>query len=608
MLWVGWQQRCIVAATLALSMWLANSADAIFWNNDPAHGVTSTNGLTDRVDWFQNVHAINNQSNNTMGTATLLNSEWVITVRHVVQNGGNYGQIADPSNVYVNVGGVRYYADQIFTPDGGSEMALVHLRGGVNGALDATSRINSSFDETSRLVHIGGYGYRGYFGAGTNQGLGSFRRAYNIPYIAGNGQLRIIADGEASLADNGLLEGTVGSGDSGGPMWAYYGRGFNIENATLDQWRLVGLTATGTGGSGGEAWGGSSNYTRVANYASWINSTLTSLDPPGPSTTGPWLQHVGSGLFDTGGDKFSVTGSNAAPVVHANFGAGGAGYTLDSLGDKLSMSAIIDTTLSLANIQLRFGMFDDAGGTIPGDVAGGTPWQGYFVGNATEGGAQGTYEKGPNGGGTGQWWSLVSPNSAPIVGRSTSASGTYDDAAGTQNSPAGRYAVSLDYTRLATGLQVAWSIVQVDAADSPTGAYSHVGSIVDTTPVSSLWRYNQLGFFLYGGSFTGTIVADDVRVVFTDLLSGDYNGNGVIDAADYTTWRDSFGQSGGGLAADGNGNGTVDEFDLEVWKTAFAATGSGEVSAHSVPEAGTSSMIGMVLAFSGVVLRRSAAI
>jgi Trypsin len=505
---------CLV--TMVAAVWSAGAppARAIFWNNDPAHGVTSTTGLTDRVDWFQNVHTINNTSNNTFGTTTLLDSEWAISVRHVVQNGGNYGQITAPSNVYVNVFGTRYYADQIYTPDGGSEISLLHLRGGVNGALNVRSQVNSGFDETGRLVHIGGYGYSGYFGAGATLGLGSFHRAYNVPYVAGNGQLRIIADGETALAANGLLEGTVGSGDSGGPMWAYYGRGFNVENATMDQWRLVGLTATGSGGSGGEAWGGSSNYTRVANYATWINNTLNSVPPPKPSTTGAWMQDSGSGLYDTGGAKFSVTGSNAAPAVHANFGPNGEGFTLDSVGDQLTMTAIVDTTLPLANIQLRYGMFDDDDGVIPGDVAGGTPWRGYFAGNATEGAAQGVYEKGPNGGGVGQWWSFVNPNSAPVVGRSTLATGTYDDAAGTQSTPAGRYEVSLAYTRLADGLSIDWSTAQVDAANLPTGVYSHGGSIFDATPASDDWTYNQLGFFLYGGAYTGTTIVDDVQVAF----------------------------------------------------------------------------------------------
>jgi hypothetical protein len=69
-------------------------------------------------------------------------------------------------------------------------------------------------------------------------------------------------------------------------------------------------------------------------------------------------------------------------------------------------------------------------------------------------------------------------------------------------------------------------------------------------------------------------------------LTGDYNGDGVVDAADYTVWRDTLGQSGTALAADGNGNGTIDAGDFDVWTMHFGEhAGSGSAaSASAVPE------------------------
>jgi hypothetical protein len=49
--------------------------------------------------------------------------------------------------------------------------------------------------------------------------------------------------------------------------------------------------------------------------------------------------------------------------------------------------------------------------------------------------------------------------------------------------------------------------------------------------------------------------------------AGDYNNNGVVDAADYVVWRETFSQMGPGLAADGNGNNQIDPGDYEVWRT-----------------------------------------
>lgn len=55
---------------------------------------------------------------------------------------------------------------------------------------------------------------------------------------------------------------------------------------------------------------------------------------------------------------------------------------------------------------------------------------------------------------------------------------------------------------------------------------------------------------------------------------GDYNGDGNVDAADYTVWRDTLGSSSD-LRADGDGDGQVDADDYTVWKDDFGNSGSG---------------------------------
>jgi hypothetical protein len=52
-------------------------------------------------------------------------------------------------------------------------------------------------------------------------------------------------------------------------------------------------------------------------------------------------------------------------------------------------------------------------------------------------------------------------------------------------------------------------------------------------------------------------------------LPWDYNRNGTVDAADFTVWRDTFGQTGLALAADGDGGGTINDQDYAWWKARF---------------------------------------
>jgi hypothetical protein len=77
-----------------------------------------------------------------------------------------------------------------------------------------------------------------------------------------------------------------------------------------------------------------------------------------------------------------------------------------------------------------------------------------------------------------------------------------------------------------------------------------------------------------------------LRVVSS--LPGDYNSNGIVDAADFTVWRNTLGSVGMDLPADGNGNSVIDQADYIVWRQNFGASdGAASVANESssiVPE------------------------
>ncbi len=58
-----------------------------------------------------------------------------------------------------------------------------------------------------------------------------------------------------------------------------------------------------------------------------------------------------------------------------------------------------------------------------------------------------------------------------------------------------------------------------------------------------------------------------------DLLLGDYNRDGSVDAADFTVWRDTLGTTTTSFsAADGNGNGVIDQGDYAAWRANFGTS------------------------------------
>ena len=106
----------------------------------------------------------------------------------------------------------------------------------------------------------------------------------------------------------------------------------------------------------------------------------------------------------------------------------------------------------------------------------------------------------------------------------------------------------------------------------PSGASAAIGDIVlsDISPPQS--------------TFPLFLATDGTSITLTSVPAfalGDYNFNGVVDAADYTVWANTFGQTGLGLPADGNGNLTVDAADYTIWANNF---GLMSASPSPVPE------------------------
>ncbi len=121
------------------------------------------------------------------------------------------------------------------------------------------------------------------------------------------------------------------------------------------------------------------------------------------------------------------------------------------------------------------------------------------------------------------------------------------------------------------------------------------------------------GFQIYinkssNAPWTGYI--DNIRVgSLPGPNGGDYNGDGFVDAADYTVWRDNLDGSG----PDGDGtttgdllgipDGVVDAFDYDYWVQEYGSTIVSSSAATSVPE--PSSFIMLLASLVSTIVVRS---
>lgn len=81
----------------------------------------------------------------------------------------------------------------------------------------------------------------------------------------------------------------------------------------------------------------------------------------------------------------------------------------------------------------------------------------------------------------------------------------------------------------------------------------------------------------------GAIWIDSAGLFLESTLDGDYNGDGVLDAADYTAWRDASAQGGTALLNDPT-PGTVDATDRAFWLANYGSTQE-QAALAAVPEA-----------------------
>lgn len=186
--------------------------------------------------------------------------------------------------------------------------------------------------------------------------------------------------------------------------------------------------------------------------------------------------------------------------------------------------------------------------------------------------------------------------------------------------PAVTLAVDGDFT-LEAGTSLELDLLNVMSFDQvdATGAISLNGELVVEASEGFSASLGEIFQIVSGSTLSGEFASADLpslpsgmmwQLQYTQseallflTLSGDYNGDGLVNAADYTVWRDSKGeQVSPGVGADGDGDGTITNADLLVWQQNYGlevpANGTlANTASRTVPEPSTitATVIGSLL-------------
>jgi hypothetical protein len=103
-------------------------------------------------------------------------------------------------------------------------------------------------------------------------------------------------------------------------------------------------------------------------------------------------------------------------------------------------------------------------------------------------------------------------------------------------------------------------------------------SFDSTTPIARVQWFSS--------AQNAAVLVDDLFLnVNLAEMHGDFNGDGETNAADYTVWRNSIGQSiPKGFGADGNHDGKVDQLDFNVWSEHYGWSAPQSAGSFNVPE------------------------
>ncbi|MCC7474138.1 MAG: autotransporter-associated beta strand repeat-containing protein [Pirellulales bacterium] len=134
-----------------------------------------------------------------------------------------------------------------------------------------------------------------------------------------------------------------------------------------------------------------------------------------------------------------------------------------------------------------------------------------------------------------------------------------------------------------------WHLYQWDFGDANSwyafagGANGQIDAENGNVSIDSIW-FNGAGNVQI---YMDNVMHNPAGLITPGYIPGDFDGDGLVNAADYSAWRTTFGQAvAPWTGADGNGDGTVNLADYILWRRYFTTPGSGTALGESsaIPE------------------------
>ena len=149
-----------------------------------------------------------------------------------------------------------------------------------------------------------------------------------------------------------------------------------------------------------------------------------------------------------------------------------------------------------------------------------------------------------------------------------------------------------------------WHLYQWNFGDANDWfALGNAGSDGDIDAVGGIVTIDLIWF---AGAGSVQIYMDNVMhnpngLITPGYIPGDFDGDGLVNGADYTAWRNTYGQPvAPWTGADGNGDGVVNNTDYVLWRKQMSIAGTGVGSGAAVPEP----VVALAIATLALAIRR----